>query len=62
MLAFVANSQLSAKPQNLKTIVNDIRRLVSRVSRDEIELMAEEIEATEVSNNMFCFLANRVNL
>ena len=39
-----------------KTIVNDFRRLVSRVSRDEIELMAEEIEATEVSNNMFYVL------
>ena len=49
------------RPQILKTIVIDFRRLVSRVSRDEIELMAEEIEATEVSNNMFCFFAYRVN-
>jgi len=37
-------------------------RLVSRVSRDEIELMAEEIEATEVSHNTAQLLASQALL
>merc|ERR1719239_1721567 len=37
-------------------------RLVSRVSREEIELMAEEIEATEASHNTAQLLASQALL
>ena len=39
-----------------------LSRLVSRVSRDEIELMAEEIEATEASHNTAQLLASQALL
>ena len=42
--------------------VPSFSRLVSRVSREEIELMAEEIEATEASHNTAQLLASQALL
>ena len=47
---------------NTNLLLTLFSRLVSRVSREEIELMAEEIEATEASHNTAQLLASQALL